>query len=384
MTQTGQDRAGRADDPERMLVFRTGQLGDMIASLPAFWAIRRHWPRAHLTLLCDVHRGRNFVLGSEVFRGAGLFDGFEHYEVPEGNASRWLSAMRRLRLLLWLRAKKFKTLVYLAASIRPRDRVERDRRFFKAAGLEHFYGMNHFPPVPAKDSLRPLPAAGHEADLLLARLKADGIPVPAPGEGSLELGLGETEAREVRQWVESLPGDGGRTWVGIGPGSKMPAKCWPLERFAAVVRALMADFDVWPVIFGGPEDREVAESLLAAWGRGFNAAGALGVRAAASALQRCALYLGNDTGTMHLAAVAQTPCVAVFSSRDWPGAWYPYGVKQKVFRSDIECEGCYLTQCRERQNECLKRITADQVAAACAEFLGGARQMKRETRSARA
>jgi ADP-heptose:LPS heptosyltransferase len=72
---------------------------------------------------------------------------------------------------------------------------------------------------------------------------------------------------------------------------------------------------------------------------------------------------------MHLAACAQIPCVAIFSSRDWPGAWYPYNVEARVFRSDIECEGCYLVECVERQNECLKRISVEQVLSACREML---------------
>jgi ADP-heptose:LPS heptosyltransferase len=355
--------------PERLLVFRTGQLGDMIVSLPAMWAIRHQWPQASLTLLCDVHPRQNYVLGSDIFRGAGLFDYFEHYEVPGDSANRLLTAVKKLKLLLRLRTSRFKTLFYLAPSIRPRPQVERDLRFFKIAGLRKFYGMEHFPSVPTKDSPRPLPSAGHEADLLLARLKADGMSVPACGGGSLELGLGEAEEAEVGCWLQQLPADQGRTWIGVGPVSKMPAKRWPVERFGEVVKALIARFDVWPVVFGGTEDKDMGDALLADWGRGFNAAGSLGIRAAARALQHCALYLGNDSGTMHLAAAAGTPCVAIFSSRDWPGAWYPYSVAQRVFRSDIDCEGCYLTECLIRRNECLNRITVSEVLAGCEAVL---------------
>jgi ADP-heptose:LPS heptosyltransferase len=71
---------------------------------------------------------------------------------------------------------------------------------------------------------------------------------------------------------------------------------------------------------------------------------------------------------MHLAATAGVPCVAVFSSREWPGMWFPYGVKQKVFRSEIECEGCALMECVEKRNECLNRIPADAVRAAGREL----------------
>ncbi len=359
--------------PRRLLAFRSGQLGDMIVSLPALWAVRRHWPEANLTLLCDVHPGRNYVLGSDIFDGSGLCDDIEHYEVPSSGEARLRTVLRQLRLLVRLRARRFDALVYLAPSIRLPAQVRRDVRFFRLAGLGRIFGAAHFPPVPIKQPGQPFLVGEHEADLLLARLRADGISVPARGQGSLDLRLGEPEADEVARWRGTRSPDGGRGWLGVGPGSKMPAKRWPLERFGEVVQQLMARHDIWPVVFGGAEDRTSGDELVARWGRGYNAAGALSVRAAAAALQECALYLGNDTGTMHLAAAAGTPCVAVFSARDWPGAWYPYGVAQRVFRTALDCEGCYLVECVVRQNECLDRISVAEVVAGCESLLSGKR-----------
>ena len=71
-----------------------------------------------------------------------------------------------------------------------------------------------------------------------------------------------------------------------------------------------------------------------------------------AALERCAFYLGNDTGTMHMAVAAGIPCVAVFSSRDFPGNWYPYGNGHVVFRTPIKCEGCFLEKCIENEMRC--------------------------------
>jgi ADP-heptose:LPS heptosyltransferase len=354
-----------------VLIFRVGQLGDMIMSLPAIWAVRRNWPDAKLTLLCDKHPGRSYVLGSDILGPTGLFDSIEHYAVPSQGHGHIRSLGSRLRLLLRLRAQRYNALIYLAPSIRKREQVKRDLIFFRAVGVDRVYGAKHFPQVPIKQPGKPFEVGPSEADLLLARLAADGIPIPGYGKGSLELVLGDAEAAAVARWRTTLKSDGGRMWIGVGPGSKMPAKRWPLERFAEVVSMLIARHDVWPVVFGGLEDSEDGEELLARWGRGYNAAGALSVRASVKALTHCTLYLGNDTGTMHLAAAAGTPCVALFSARDWPGAWYPYGVPHDVFRSALDCEGCYLVECVERQNECLTRITVDEVRAGCEQFLRG-------------
>ena len=360
----------------RLLVFRCGQLGDMIMSLPAVWAVRRHWPEASLTLLCDVHPGRRHVPASHIFDGTGIFDSIEHYLVGGNVAGKVRAVADRIRLFRRIRAGRYDGVVYLAPSMRTPGQVWRDRAFFRAAGIGRIYGTRHFPAAQAKLPGQPFAASRSEADLLLTRLAADGIAIAGEGRSWLDLCLGEAESAEVARWRSRLGNDGGRVWLGLGPGSKMPAKRWPVERFAAVVETLIDRYDIWPVVFGGSEDHAHGERLVAGWGRGFNAAGALSVRASARALKNCALYLGNDTGTMHLAASAGIPCVALFSARDRPGAWYPYGVPQKVFRVALECEGCFLVECRERKNACLTAISVDQVIAGCEEILNGTLRLR--------
>jgi ADP-heptose:LPS heptosyltransferase len=174
---------------------------------------------------------------------------------------------------------------------------------------------------------------------------------------------------EVACWLDQLPSDDGRPWVGVGPGSKMPAKRWPEDRFREVVRELIEEFEIWPVVFGGAGDAPLGRRLISGWGRGFNAAGALSLRGSAAALQRCLFLLTNDTGTMHLGAAVGVQCVALFSSRAAPGLWNPLGANHILFRSDIECEGCGLTECLQYHNECLRRISSADVLETCREIL---------------
>ena len=350
----------------KILVFRIGQLGDTIVALPAMWVIRRQFPEAELTLLCDRHPGKAYVLAADLLKAAGIFNRFQTY-VVDGQAGGVMLRLARLAQLgTKLRRRRYDALVYLAPSTRTPAQVERDRMCFRLAGIRRFYGMSGFRLLPRKVSGHALDRTPSEADLLLERLAADGLPVPPPGQGCMDLGLGEAEEAEVKNWLKDQVNDDGRPWIGIGPGSKMPAKRWPEERFREVVSELVRQCDVWPVVFGGAEDSSMGRRLLGAWDRGYNASGVLSLRGASAALKRCRLYLGNDTGTMHLAAAAGVPAVAIFSSREWPGMWFPYGVEQKVLRSQIECEGCGLIECVGRGNECLNRISVSGVLEACA------------------
>ncbi len=97
--------------------------------------------------------------------------------------------------------------------------------------------------------------------------------------------------------------------------------------------------------------------------------GRLGVRAGIAAMEGCGFYLGNDTGTMHMAVSAGIPCVAIFSARDYPGLWYPYGHGHIVLRRTVHCEGCMLEVCHKNGKNCLMSISVDEVLEACTKMI---------------
>ena len=80
---------------------------------------------------------------------------------------------------------------------------------------------------------------------------------------------------------------------------------------------------------------------------------------------------------IHLAAAVGTRCVGVYSSRNIPGLWHPYGGSHRVLRTAIDCEGCALSVCIERGMECILSIRTKDVVAACLDLLGGAPRQKR-------
>jgi heptosyltransferase-3 len=355
--------------PKSVLVFRIGSLGDTLVAVPALRAIRAHFPSARITLLCDRQVGRSYVLAPDLLRDTGLVDDFVDYPFDPSTSGRLLRPLRMGRLLLAIRRRRFDALAYLAPSNRPAGSVARDRRFFRATGIARMLGFGGFPVFPM---IRPgggFPEVPREADQLLARLASDGIAVPDPGGADPRLPVGERGRGELARWLASQPPDGGRRWISASPGCKQPVNRWPLDRYEDVLRALISRHDVWPVVFGGPEDAEDARRIVRACGRGYVAAGALTLGASILAMGRCALHVGNDTGTIHMAAAAGTRCVGIYSSRNLPGLWFPYGRDHRILRTPIECENCELFACVERRMACLLAIPAARVIEACDDVL---------------
>jgi heptosyltransferase-3 len=361
-----QIRSFKRGNQQKILVYRFGQLGDTLVALPALWAIRRAFPEAHLTYLRSEHPGRGYVPAEEVLPREGLIDDWLTY-VHEGPGG-----IRGLfRLWKTLRARQFDVLVYLVPRRRPRTSIWRDLLFFRSTGIRHVIGnkgiCSSFPRVPGQ----PLPKVESEADHLLQRLALSHIPIPPSNCREMNLSLTSEEKQTAENWLRaSIPGfSAALSLVAIGPGGKRPVTIWPVERFAELGSRLISELSLFPIVFGGPGDVPVAKQFLQQWGKGACAAGVLGVRPAAAALAHCRLYVGNDTGTMHLAAAVHTPCVGIFSARNWPGEWSPYGSGHIVLRRSVPCEGCRLDVCTKEAMRCIKAISVEDVLQACRTVL---------------
>jgi ADP-heptose:LPS heptosyltransferase len=118
-----------------------------------------------------------------------------------------------------------------------------------------------------------------------------------------------------------LPGEGQGEglWIALGPTANWDRKVWPAERFVALYRALTAPGapleGARAVILGGPGAREramAAPVLVALGDRAVDLVGGLALPEVAAVLARCALFVGNDSGLMHLAAATGTPTLGLF------------------------------------------------------------------------
>lgn len=106
-----------------------------------------------------------------------------------------------------------------------------------------------------------------------------------------------------------------RPVIGLGPTANWSGKLWPAERFAALFHALASGplQGAVPAVFAGPgeQERAIAAPLLALLPGAIDLCGKLALPEAAACIQRCALYVGNDSGLTHLAAAAGVPTIGL-------------------------------------------------------------------------
>ncbi|MDE3104605.1 MAG: glycosyltransferase family 9 protein [Acidobacteriota bacterium] len=350
---------------QRVLVYRLGSLGDMLVALPSFHLVARVFPAAERRLLTNVPVHAKAAPAASILGESGLVHGYMRYAV--GTRNPW-----QLATLWWqIRSWKPDVLVYLG-SARGQASAQRDARFFAWCGIAHQIG------VPVTEAMQQnwLDPQTELYEFEAARLARN---VHSLGDAQLDdpasWSLRLTPAEQQRAAEALLPA-AGLPVLAASIGTKQPAKDWGRDNWRSLLGALASRYPGHGLaLLGSPE--ESADSAWAAqsWqltpgaGPVMNLCGSLTPRESAAVLARSRVFLGHDSGPMHLAAAVQTPCVAVFAARNKPRVWYPYGDQHRVLYHRTECWGCNLEVCTVEQKRCLLSITVAEVLAQASAVL---------------
>lgn len=128
--------------------------------------------------------------------------------------------------------------------------------------------------------------------------------------------------------------------LALGPTANWAAKIWPAERFIEMLNRLTGPDGIFSgariAVFGGPGEREIARPVLQAIPseRCIDLVGTVDILTAAACLNRCALFVGNDSGLMHIAAATGTPTLGLFGPSQ-PVHYAPWGSHCAVAETDI-------------------------------------------------
>jgi heptosyltransferase-2 len=160
--------------------------------------------------------------------------------------------------------------------------------------------------------------------------------------------------------------------VGLGPsGGTSPLKQWPVNHFIELGRRLLASHHCRLLVLGGRGDAELGQQIEQELGSAVvNVVGKTTLRQMAALLSRCHLYVGNDSGPMHIAAAMGVPVVAMFGS-SCHHRFRPWGKQHTVLNLELPCSPCFqpnhpdrCVECIFDQPHCLVDMTVEQVMEA--------------------
>ncbi len=210
---------------------------------------------------------------------------------------------------------------------------------------------------------RPAPVPVAERYFEAAR-RLDTRPDGGPPEFCLSRGARERAA----QWLAERGLSGARL-VALAPGAAHATKRWPIAHWSALAGRLRAA-GYRPLVVGGPEDRGLAQQLVAGGGGGgaaVSAAGECSLQETGALLEQSRVVISGDTGVMHMATGVGTPVVALFGPTVGQFGFFPYSARAVVLERALECRPCSATgtaACPLGHHRCLADISPVEVATA--------------------
>lgn len=339
----------------KVLAVRLDNIGDLLLSEPALGILRERFPNARIDLVAgaaaiDLLHGNPAVDRIIVYRAPW-------HEAWRGGSIDWRAeATRFWRTTGELRREEYdagfelrgdpRDTVFLAAA-RPRVLAGSDLRG-GAEMLDYPIHLDWW--------------SGHQVTNAAAVASA-GL-APPTGVRAPKLCVSQDARAKAEAVVTG-------TTIALHLGAGFPSKQLAPEKFGAVIRALRCrEPSRQFVVVGGPGEGPVVEALGETV---CDLTGRLTLQETAAVLERCQLFIGNDSGPMHMAAAVGTPVVACFGpSETW--RFHPYGVPHRIVEVPLECRPCDYVHCvwpEGQKYQCMVRQDTDAIVAKTEELLGG-------------
>jgi ADP-heptose:LPS heptosyltransferase len=233
----------------------------------------------------------------------------------------------------------------------------------RLAGVPWVGAVSEDYPGSLLDLRHRLPDDLPEPERALSLAEAAGYRLPAGDDGRLA----------VRGPLPDVSGlIGGGPYVVLHPGTSVPARAWPVERYAESARTLTEDGHR-VVVTGAPSERQLTAAVVAGTvpGAAVDLGGRTDLRELASVLAGAQAVVVGNTGPAHLAAAVGTPVVSLFAPTVPALRWAPYGVPTAVLGDQhAPCRDSRARTCPVPGHPCLSGVTPDDVRAALHRLIG--------------
>ena len=358
-------RESRKFSPKRICVYRNGNIGEFFCTLPAFWAIRKKYPDAEITLLSSPGK-RGGISAKDVLLDTECVDNIKLYytdEMADWSGKRaFISRMRRENYDYFIQIP----------SVGSSFKVQlRNLLFFRLMGFRRASGFYV--------SISPL---FPRAQLFLEHDSEEERCVKhLPFESSKPLDFSYTVPASDCRMVESILAEpifnGKKPILAVAFAGKWAIKSWPKEYFAEIIERWQREYDGVAVLLGGGKEKEQAEHIRSLLPenckqRTYNLCDTLAIQQSVLFLKHCKLLLSVDTGTAHMAPLSGVPSIIMQATACYKGQWEPYGDNIRTLRKEQPCTPCFLENCprSDKYAVCMQEITPQEVWHNIVELVG--------------
>ena len=338
-------------NPDSILAIRLSSFGDVLMTIPAVKALREYYPHAHLAWLVEGSVG-------ELLAHQGFID--EVIRFPRGSIQNSMksgnlaSATKEMKSFLKkLRSGEYDLILDFHGIIKSAlfSKLVKGKRiigFGKGLAKEKSHLFYHERVECENKRL-------HKVERNMLIPSHLGVNITTPAINLEAPPVAESYINEFFAREGIIP-----PVFAINPFSSKGSvfKRWDIERYGELIRRIATENIGKTIILWGPGEKKEARRLKEIAGEEAFLSCPTDVPQLLALLRRVDMYIGGDTGMMHLAALAGTPVLAIFGPTDHKING-PYGSIHTIIRKDLPCSPCKNKDCQERR--CLMDITVNEV-----------------------
>jgi len=330
---------------KNILIIMMGGIGNMIFLTPALKALRKALPSSTFSFLLGPYSAEKAVEGSNLIDQKIIIE-----------PKKFTGLSGNIRLIQKLRQENF-NLSITSTGTNPL----KSGLLCTLAGIKYRLGEN----INRKGffyNLRvPFDKNQHEVESNIHLIQRLGIEVE---DRSLFIQRSKEDKNYAQKYFVQNNLEG-KLVVGVHPGSGIHQagfKRWAKERFSQLADRLISDWGASVILFGGTEETKLAEDINGMMrSQPLLMTGKTTLSQTAALIEKCSLFISNDSGLLHVASAVKAPVIGIFGPTD-PGRTGPYPDSSAVIRKDMTCSPCYAGKpVRCDHTECLSSITVNDV-----------------------
>jgi len=334
---------------QRILLIRLRRIGDVILTTPAISALREDFPAASITYIVEKPY-RQLVEGNP---------NLDKVIVPESKQS----LRGFLKLIRLIRKNKYDVVLDFHGG--PRASLI---TLFSKAKLKVGYRVKYKNFIyNIKLPRRPKEGYFHSVENHINLVKALGVEVKSipplyPPQAK------KTEVEKVKKFIEENALGGHKIiTVHISAGNKF--RDWGVDNLVQLTNLLAQRPDVKVILIGTSEDQKAEEEILKKSKASLlSLVGRLNLREVKELISHSSLFVGPDSGPMHIAASTSTPIVALFGPT-LPAHFAPWQANAFMIEKELDCRPCKQRDCIHEDFRCLRSIDPEEVYQACLRFI---------------
>jgi len=343
----------RQDTKYRILVIRFSSLGDIILTTPLLDTLKQNYRNSEIFFLTkQKYQG--------LFESDPRIDSVIYFE-PEGKDKGFSGFFR---LIKRLNLERYDLIVDLHSNLRSffvRHLVKAKRKIRYHKRLIPRLLMVYLKKWKVKSV--------STVDCYLEALKKIGIKFYCKIPGLYT-------KNEDKLWAENLLREVGakeeEILIGIAPGAKWETKRWDKDKFSLMAKSLSRDFAVHTgsvrtkiLLVGDKKDQKMIEHIKEYAGEDKTIQAVnLPLNNLMALVERCELFISNDSGPMHLASALGVPTIGIFGPTSPSLGFAPSGLNDKIFWAGVECSPCSLhgeKGCVKESRFCMDKIMPEEV-----------------------